>query len=170
VPVPWAHVVGLAAGYGLRRLRSWPLPGRRSVHHVVGWTVVGAGGHLIVRSVLAAARLDLARPERLVTAYPYSVSRNPMYLGWALLHLGVGLATGCGWIIATLPATAAWVNLDIRREERRLAGAFGLEYERYRAAVPRYLALSSPPGAGSQQRRRPRQRAAAAQREGGQMR
>ena len=141
--MPEAHAVGLAAGYGLQRLRPWSLPGRRSVHHVLGWTFMGAGGYLIVRSVRSAARVDLARPERLVTGYPYSISRNPMYLGWALLHLGVGLAASCGWIIAVLPVTAAWMDLDIRREERRLAGAIGPEYERYRAAVPRHLAVSS---------------------------
>ena len=141
VPVPGAHVVWLAAGFGLRRLRPWRLPGRRSEQRVLGWAAVGAGGYLIVRSVRAASRVDLARPERLVTAYPYSISRNPMYLGWALLHLGAGLVAGSGWIVATLPAAAAWVRLDIGREERRLAEALGSEYERYRAAVPRYLAV-----------------------------
>jgi hypothetical protein len=40
-------------------------------------------------------------------------------------------------------ATAVWMDLDIRREERWLAGAIGPEYERYRAAVPRHLAVSS---------------------------
>ena len=89
----------------------------------------------------AAARLDLARPERLVTTFPYSVSRNPMYVGWALIHLGAGLVTGSGWIIATLPAAAAWVHADIGREERRLAEVFGPAYERYRVAVPLYLTL-----------------------------
>jgi len=141
VPVPEAHLVGLAAGFGLRRLRPWPLSGRGQVHGLLGWAVVGVGGYLIVSSVRAAARVDLARPERLVTTCPYSVSRNPMYLGWALLHLGAGLVTGSGWTVATLPAAAAWVHLEIQREERRLAEAFGPEYQRYRAAVPRYLAL-----------------------------
>jgi protein-S-isoprenylcysteine O-methyltransferase Ste14 len=109
------------------------------VQRLLGSVAAGAGGYLVVRSVHAAARVDLARPERLVTAYPYTISRNPMYVGWALLHLGAGLIAGSGWIIASLPAAVAWVRLDIRREERRLAETLGPEYERYRAAVPRYL-------------------------------
>jgi protein-S-isoprenylcysteine O-methyltransferase Ste14 len=139
VPLPEAHLACLAAGYGLHRLRPWRLPGRRPVQRLLGSIAAGAGGYLVVRSVHAAARVDLARPERLVTAYPYTISRNPMYVGWALLHLGAGLIAGSGWIIASLPAAVAWVRLDIRREERRLAETLGPEYERYRAAVPRYL-------------------------------
>jgi protein-S-isoprenylcysteine O-methyltransferase Ste14 len=139
VPLPEAHLACLAAGYGLHRLRPWRLPGRPPVQRLLGSVAAGAGGYLVVRSVHAAARVDLARPERLVTAYPYTISRNPMYVGWALLHLGAGLIAGSSWIIASLPAVAAWVRLDIRREERRLAETLGPEYERYRAAVPRYL-------------------------------
>lgn len=135
MPVPEAHVAGLAVGFGLHRLRPW----RRPAHPLPGWTAVGAGGYLIARSVRAAGGVDLARPGRLVTAFPYSVSRNPMYLGWALLHLGAGLISRSGWVIATLPAAAAWVHRDVRREERRLAAALGPEYRRYLAAVPRYL-------------------------------
>jgi protein-S-isoprenylcysteine O-methyltransferase Ste14 len=143
VPVPEAHVVCLAAGFGLSRLRPWRLPGRGPVRRLLGWAAAGAGGYLVVRSVRAAARVDLARPDRLVTTYPYSVSRNPMYLGWTLLHLGGGLLADSGWIVATLPAAAGWIRLDIRREERRLAEALGPQYERYRTAVPRYFAVSS---------------------------
>jgi protein-S-isoprenylcysteine O-methyltransferase Ste14 len=139
VPLPEAHLACLAAGYGLRQLWPWRLSGSRPMHRVLGSAAVGAGGYLIARSVHAAARVDLARPERLVTAYPYSISRNPMYVGWALLHLGAGLIAGSRWIIASLPAAVAWVHLDIRREERRLAETLGPEYERYCASVPRYL-------------------------------
>jgi protein-S-isoprenylcysteine O-methyltransferase Ste14 len=135
VPVPEAHVAGLAAGLLLHRLRPW----RRPAHPVAGWAAAGAGAYVIARAVQAAGSVDLARPGRLVTAFPYSASRNPMYVGWALLHLGAGLITGSGWILGTLPAAAAWVHLDVRREERRLAAALGPEYRRYRAAVPRYL-------------------------------
>jgi hypothetical protein len=48
-----------------------------------------------------------------------------MYFGWALVHLGAGPSAGCGWIIAVLPATAECMNLDIRRQQRRLASALG---------------------------------------------
>jgi len=135
-------VVCLAAGFVLRWLRPGRLPGRRLVQRTLGWAAVAAGANLVAQSVRAAARVDLAHPGRVVTAYPYSISRNPMYVGWAFLHLGAGLIAGSGWIVATLPAAAGWMHLDVRREERRLAEAFGEDYERYRSAVPRYLTVS----------------------------
>ena len=62
-----------------------------------------------------------------------------MYLGWALLHLGAGVAAGSGWVVAALPAVVACVHREVLREERELGREFGDEYGRYRAALPRYL-------------------------------
>jgi protein-S-isoprenylcysteine O-methyltransferase Ste14 len=87
----------------------------------------------------AARTTDLSQPERLVVGGPYARSRNPMYAGWALIQLGIGLVTGSGWVLATLPAVAAGLHRDVVSEERRLAWTFGDEYERYSANVGRYL-------------------------------
>ena len=74
-----------------------------------------------------------------MTSGPYAASRNPMYLGWAMLQLGAGLVRGSRWMIAAVPAAAALVHRDVRGEERTLEDAFGDEFRRYRATVPRYL-------------------------------
>lgn len=116
------------------------LPGPRNVYRLVGWPLIAAGTYLVVRSWAAARQVDLEYPDRLVTTGPYSVSRNPMYVGWALLHLGAGVAGGSGYIVAALPAAAVWVHRNVLREERELGEDFGHEFGRYRAAVPRYLA------------------------------
>jgi protein-S-isoprenylcysteine O-methyltransferase Ste14 len=62
-----------------------------------------------------------------------------MYLGWALPQLGAALVRGSGWMIAAVPAAAALVHRAVRGKERMLEEAFGDEFRRYRAAVPRYL-------------------------------
>ncbi|MEU4606641.1 isoprenylcysteine carboxylmethyltransferase family protein [Kribbella sp. NPDC023972] len=105
----------------------------------IGWTTVIAGGALIASSLTAAGITELAEPERLVTSGPYAVSRNPMYVGWSLLHLGIGMIAGSGWIIATLPFVGAAIHRDVVGEERRLTTRFGDEYKHYAARVGRYF-------------------------------
>jgi protein-S-isoprenylcysteine O-methyltransferase Ste14 len=62
-----------------------------------------------------------------------------MYVGWVLVQLGIGLTTGSGWVLATLPAVGVGLHRDVVREERRLARLFGDEYQRYSEQVGRYL-------------------------------
>jgi protein-S-isoprenylcysteine O-methyltransferase Ste14 len=139
VPLPEPFLLGIAAGVLLQRLRPCTLPGPRYMHHLVGWPLIAAGINLVVWSLQAAAQLDLERPDRLVTSGPYAVSRNPMYLGWALLHLGAGVAGGSGWVVAALPAVVRLMHREVLREERNLGEEFEEAYGHYRAAAPRYL-------------------------------
>ena len=136
---------------GMDRRRPLALPGPRYAHHLVGWPLIVAGVRLIERSWTAATSVELKQPALLVTSGPYAVSRNPMYLGWTLLQLGAGVVRGSSWMIAAVPAAVALVHREVRGEERTLEDAFGDEFLRYRATVPRYLA-----------RRRDRQAAGAA--------
>lgn len=139
VPIPEASLAGIAAGVALEQVRPWRLPGSRSVRRSVGWSIVLAGSFVVAWSLKAAGATDFAKPEALVTSGPYAQSRNPMYVGWGLLQLGIGVATGSGWIVATLPVVGAEMHRDVLREERRLGEKFGDEYQQYRATVGRYL-------------------------------
>ena len=139
VPVPEPYLLGIAAAVLLDRGRPSPLPGRRYVHHLIGWSLAAAGARVIERSWTAAMQVDLEHPALLVTSGPYAVSRNPMYLGWALLQLGAGVVRGSWWMVAAVAPAAARVHREVRREERMLDGVFGDQFRRYRATVPRYL-------------------------------
>jgi protein-S-isoprenylcysteine O-methyltransferase Ste14 len=139
VPVPEPYLLGIAAGAWLQRVRPWRLPGPRSLNRVIGSSLVAVGTYLVARSVLVAGQVDLDRPDELVTSGPYAVSRNPMYLGWALLHLGAGIASRSGWILVAFPLGAERVHRQILREERELGARFPAEYGPYCAEVPRYL-------------------------------
>jgi protein-S-isoprenylcysteine O-methyltransferase Ste14 len=114
----------------------WPWRVRR---RPVGWAIIAAGGLVIAEALRAATTTDLAHPRRLVTSGPYAVSRNPMYVGWSLIHLGVGLAAGSVWVVGTLPLAGVLVHRDVLAEERRLEEKFGDAYRRYCATVRRYL-------------------------------
>ncbi|MEU6876758.1 hypothetical protein [Streptomyces sp. NPDC046712] len=58
---------------------------------------------------------------------------------WALLHVGAAVAGGSGWALASFLPVAVCTHGEVLREERALTAAFGEEYRRYRASVPRYL-------------------------------
>jgi protein-S-isoprenylcysteine O-methyltransferase Ste14 len=144
VPVPEPYLLGIAAGAWLQRVRPWRLPGPSSLNRVVGSSLVAAGTYLVTRSLRTAGQVDLDRPDQLVTSGPYAVSRNPMYLGWALLHLGTGIASRSGWILVAFPLGAERVHSQILREERELDERFAAEYGRYCSEVPRYLPSRRP--------------------------
>ena len=105
----------------------------------VGWPLVAGGVILNVWAVVARGGEDLEHPERLTTVGPHEWTRNPMYVGWSLIHLGVGLAARSPWVMATSPITFALVHRGVLREEDQLAAWFGAEFTEYRERVPRYV-------------------------------
>ena len=113
-----------------------------------GTRYCASGVGVIVATLRATYDVRVAHADRLVVTGPYARSRNPMYVGWSLLHLGVGVATGSAWIVVALLPTAASIHRTVRREEDALGRRFGAEFERYRATVPRYLPRLDLPESG----------------------
>ena len=99
IPLPEPYLAGMAVGYVLHRRWPMPLPGAHSLRPTVGLSLLASGSAIIASSLVAVGRVDLQHPERLVTWGPYAMSRNPMYVGWGLLHLGAALIIGsAGWL------------------------------------------------------------------------
>ncbi|MCU0954790.1 MAG: isoprenylcysteine carboxylmethyltransferase family protein [Hyphomicrobium sp.] len=75
----------------------------------------------------------------LVTAGPFSVSRNPLYVFSLIAAFGAGLQTG-SLLFATLTAFSVWIviHATIRKEEAALGARFGEAYASYCARTPRY--------------------------------
>jgi protein-S-isoprenylcysteine O-methyltransferase Ste14 len=70
----------------------------------------------------------------------YRFSRNPIYLAFSLLQLGIALWVNSLWLVVTLvPAVAVMSLVVIPREERYLEARFPSEYSSYRASVRRWL-------------------------------
>jgi protein-S-isoprenylcysteine O-methyltransferase Ste14 len=145
LPVPEAYLVCLAGALAMHRVRRWRLPSQYGSRHLLGQPLIIVGVSLVAGGVRAAGRVDLAAPARLVTGGPYARSRNPMYTGWALATLGLGVVARSGWLVAAVPLAAAWTHAGVLREERRLAELFGTDFQAYRAGVPRYLGRSRTP-------------------------
>ncbi len=82
-------------------------------------------------------------PERassMVTSGIFRFTRNPMYVGIALVLLGFFLAFGALSAILGLPAFVGYITrFQILPEERILEAKFGSAYAAYRARVRRWL-------------------------------
>jgi protein-S-isoprenylcysteine O-methyltransferase Ste14 len=71
---------------------------------------------------------------------PYRFSRNPIYLSFILLVLGLSLWLNDLWLLLTLvPAIGIITVVVIPREERFLEENFREQYSNYKAAVRRWL-------------------------------
>jgi len=93
----------------------------------------------------ASTTINPIRPDRasrLVTSGIFGISRNPMYVGMALLLLAWAIALGSAspWFVPPL-FVALIHTVQILPEERALAGKFGEDYLAYRRAVPRWLGV-----------------------------
>lgn len=78
-------------------------------------------------------------PSTLVTAGPYRLTRNPLYLGQLLFLTGLGLAA-FPWLLAGALLQALLLDrLVIPSEERRIADHFGEAFEAYRRRVRRWI-------------------------------
>ena len=139
VPLPEPHLGGLAVGLLMHARVSRPLFAVPWLGHVAGWPLVLAGLSLAVWAVRAATNVDMAKAGRIIVQGPYAICRNPMYVGWTLMYLGITLAVNTAWLLAALPVVLLWTHIVVIREERHLVGRFGAEYRLYLRSVRRYL-------------------------------
>ena len=78
-------------------------------------------------------------PE-IISSGVYRFTRNPMYVGMALLQAGIGLALASAWIIALVPVVLAVVyTTAVRHEEAYLEEKFGAAYLSYKSLVRRWF-------------------------------
>lgn len=81
-----------------------------------------------------------AKNGELATAGPYSIVRNPLYLGNFLGVIGFGFAVEQPWLaLAFAVAFALLYPAVVAKEEARLAEIFGERFREYCARVPRWL-------------------------------
>jgi protein-S-isoprenylcysteine O-methyltransferase Ste14 len=81
------------------------------------------------------------KPTRaIVTSGPFRYTRNPIYVSFTLVQLGVALWAASGWILLLLLPVLVTIRYGvIAREEDYLERKFGDEYVSYRRSVRRWL-------------------------------
>lgn len=98
--------------------------------------LVGALG-LLIRAYAAGY---LYKQEVLTVTGPYAYTRNPLYLGSAVLALGAAMAMR-SWISATILLLyfAIFYSVVMRREENELRLKHSPAFEEYARSVPLFL-------------------------------
>ena len=111
----------------------------------LGLASLGAAGGLLVSACLLFLRrrttiIPFGAARTLVTAGPYRVTRNPMYLGLVTAYVGAALIANAVWPLVFL-ALPVWVlqRRVIPFEERTLAQIFGDDYRAYQQRVRRWI-------------------------------
>jgi len=76
----------------------------------------------------------------LITSGVFRISRNPMYLGFVLILIGVAILMGSLTPYAVIIAFAILIDrVYVTVEERMLAERFGPEWEKYKRGTRRWL-------------------------------
>lgn len=125
--------------------RGWPLSFSLSAIEWLGPLLTACAVLLFLLSYreFRAAGTSVRGSKRtaaIVQTGPYRFSRNPIYLSFILLMLGLSAWLHDLWLVLMLiPPIALIVTVVIPREEQFLERSFQEEYRRYKDAVRRWL-------------------------------
>jgi protein-S-isoprenylcysteine O-methyltransferase Ste14 len=127
----------------------WPLVNTRIFFHsnVIAWIGVGLcfiGLLVLFGSLVSFGRsfrvgIDVDQPDKLVTTGIFAVSRNPIYVGFALVLVGQFLVFP-NWVpLVYLAAGFMLFHRQVLREESFMQQHYSQEYAEYCRRVRRYL-------------------------------
>lgn len=145
VPPPLAYAAALVVTAIVHVFAPTRVLPAGSLQFGVGLPVIALGLAMFAWAFTALRRVgehpDPGRPtEAITTTGPYAVTRNPIYVAFTVVAVGVSLAVNSAWMIAGVPvalATVWWGT--VRREERYLESKFGTTYLAYKRSVPRWF-------------------------------
>lgn len=146
---PWPPVLFLAAvvaGWLLQRVYPLAWPGLNDAPaRMIGWAfyICGFGIAGWALATMLKGRAEIrphAQATVLVTSGPFRRFRNPMYLGYALILLGMADSGQNFWIaVMVVPFVILVTWLAILPEERHLEAKFGDVYRAYKETSRRWI-------------------------------
>lgn len=128
-------------------LRTLPLPLAPRPARATGVSLALAGLGLCAGGMTpfaSAAQVSGTETGELVTGGVYRYSRNPQYVGYVLVLVGVGLARRSAAALGLAGAMALAFRYWVPVEERHLARDLGATYGRYRDRTARWVSLGRP--------------------------
>jgi protein-S-isoprenylcysteine O-methyltransferase Ste14 len=144
VPPPLIYVGVFALGLLLERffpILDLPQTSRHvaAVLCIVFWAILTVWSIGLFRRA-GTNFIPIKPTTALVFSGPYRFTRNPMYLGFIGLYVGLAMWFSVVWALLLLPGVIAGIQYYvIVREEQYLERKFGEKYLRYKARVRRWL-------------------------------
>ena len=144
LPPPLTYLIGLLLGIPLGLVIPVQfLPG--GLGPIVGLPIAVVGLYVLPSAARAFSRnrtsvVPTEPTTKIVQEGPYSFSRNPIYLSFALIYLGIALAFSSFWAVVFLVPIMVFIDRgQIVREEKYLEKKFGDEYVQYKSRVRRWI-------------------------------
>lgn len=144
----WILAAAGAGGIGLHAAVDWSYttgPHAEQWLTWIGYVLMGFGMLLIFASDRYFSRhgteTDCGAPDTaLVTTGPYRLSRNPIYVAFAIIFLGCSLSSNApGFALVAAPMMVALRQLVVMPEEAHLEAIFGDAYRAYAQRVRRWI-------------------------------
>ena len=140
IPVPEIYVIAIILSIVLKIFFPAHIFKFFWIGHVLGWPLSVIGVFISLWAVSEAGQMSIDSPNRLISTGPYAYSRNLMYVGWALIYLGIILILNSLWSLGLLVIVLVYTHfIEIRPEEKFLQKKFGAQYDNYRKNVNRYV-------------------------------
>ena len=144
IPAPTLALIHITIAILLGWLVSLPIPVPLFIPYLgLGFAAIGFG--LGILALIEFRRIRPAPDPRksinnLVTSGIYRYTRNPVYLGFVFMLMGLPLSMGTYWgVILVWPLITLTNNLIIRSEESFLTKEFNTQYVDYCSRVRRWL-------------------------------
>jgi len=142
-PIAW--VLAPLLGVGIDRLYPLPFVPASLPRIWIGGALVAAGIALAAWAIVtfrkAGTQVETYKPTTAIVAQgPYALTRNPIYLGMFLGHVGFAIGFDSLWLLAMLALFFLVIRYGVvAREEAYLERKFGKIYLDYKSRTRRWV-------------------------------
>lgn len=146
--IPWPPILYLSFAVAAWLANSWYTVALPNVW-VFGAVLAISGISLDLWAALSFRKhqttiMPTGNAAHLITTGPFTITRNPIYVGNTLLLSGLAFYFQNAWMLAAaFMAAYLTQKLAIEREEKYLAVKFGEAWKNYTAKTPRWLLFRS---------------------------